>query len=121
LFREMMAMRCDLCEKHVPNAEQRAEIRKLADGLRTVQEIAAATGATYNAVYQQMHREGLAAQRDDRRQRGWERYLFAANERTNGKTLEQIGTALGVSRERARQMIKEVERINQKITNGATK
>ena len=110
---------CKDCGKRFLNADERADIRKLADGVRTVQEIADAAGVTYNHVYQQVRKEELVARKVDAKARSWERHLYAAKERAAGKTLEQVGNALGVGRERARQMIKEVKRINQKI--GASK
>jgi DNA-directed RNA polymerase sigma subunit (sigma70/sigma32) len=110
---------CEYCGKRFPTAEERADIRKLADGLRTAQEIADATGVTYNHVYQQIRKEELAVRKMDQKVRNWERYLTAANERAAGKTLKQIGTLLGVGAERVRQMIFEVERLNGKI--GRTK
>jgi hypothetical protein len=110
---------CEHCGKHVPNAEQRAEIRKLADGLRTVQEIADAVGVEYNHVYQLTRKEELAVRKLDSKQRNWDRFLFAANERAAGKSLAEIGAVMGIGRERVRQMVDEVNRLNSKI--GRTK
>jgi len=106
---------CEHCGKRFPTAEERAHIRKLADGLRTAQEIADATGVTYNHVYQQIRKEELAVRKLDQKVRNWERYLTAANERAAGKPFKQIGTLLGVSVERVRQMVNEVKRMNRKI------
>jgi DNA-binding CsgD family transcriptional regulator len=106
---------CEHCGKRVPTGEQRKAIRKLADGLRTVQEIADAAGVNYNTVYQQARKEELAVRAVDANQRKWERYLFAAKERATGKTLEQVGNMMGIGRERVRQMVNEVKRINEKV------
>jgi DNA-directed RNA polymerase sigma subunit (sigma70/sigma32) len=110
---------CEHCGKRVPTGEQREVIRKLADGLRTVQEIADASGTTYHAAYQQIRKEELAARKVDATQRKWERFLFAAKQRAAGKTLEQIGAEMSLTKERVRQMVNEVKRANEKI--GKTK
>lgn len=55
-----------------------------------------------------------------RKTRDLTRYAKAADLRTQGETLKQIGSALGVSGERARQMVKFWERRERRLKNTQT-
>lgn len=52
-------------------------------------------------------------------QRNWQRYEMALSLRERGMSYAQIGREMGVTRERARQMVKTAERADAIASEGA--